>query len=359
MIPHKHACGPRLIVLLLGLAFLNAVFVRTPAQAAENQQVYRIAYVEASPYWNYPQYLKRLRAALNDEGWGARVSFPDDLHFSFGKGDEARKTYREQARAILARNDYDLLLSFGTEATMALLAENIWGRPIIGCSINNPIAADIVKSRYDSGSPYFTTAFNSEASKYMFLIFHELVQFKRLGIMYNNSEASRIYSYVAEAHEVARDRGFTVVEYDRLRADESLEDCMAGVRSLHEQGMDALFVSSLTCVDLEQNDPSPMYDFLYAKKIPTFAVEDKEQVKRFALMGHSLYDEKALALFQARQAKAILSGKKPGELPMTVPFNYKLLINLTAASKLGITFSLDVLRTADEIYLEQDGAKKD
>lgn len=330
-----------------------------PAPPPPAGKVFRIAYLETGPYWSYDEMLAKIRAGLAHHGWAKAVVFPADLRFSLGWGDENRSEYRNRVREIFRREDIDLLLSFGTEATQAVLAENTGKFPIVATSITNPLAAGIVKSATDSGAPNFTTFLNTEAGPYMFIVFHQLAKFKKLGLMYTNTEAGKIYAYVRDAREVGRELGFSVLEYDQLSSAETVEECVKGVKDLLARGAEALFMPNLNCVDLQSNDPTPIYSLLEARRIPTFAADDREQVKHFATMGLLIFDDKAAGIFQAKQIINSLMGKRPGDLSMIMPHNYHLMINLESAAHCGIDLSPNVLIATDELYLKQLRLKKD
>ncbi len=354
--------GQCLFGMLFFILLLGSVLCTGQGQAAQRsaevskqteQRVFTIAYIETGHYWSYDNLLAGIKEGLKKQGWGARVVFPDELRVSLGWGDENRAHYREKARELLQRKDYDLLLSFGTEATQAVLAENNGRVPIVAGSISNPLVAGIVKSSTDSGASNFTTAFNTMAGQNMFLIFHQIVGFTKLGILYNNTEAGKSYSFVNDAREVGRDVGFSVLEYDKLSASETVDECLTGIKELHKLGADAVFLSDLNCVDLEAVDPSPIYAYLDANKIANFSSTNRELVRNFAMMGLLLFDDRAVGNFQARQIIDILSGAIPGSLSMLVPYNYRLLINLEVIANNGIPMLPATLIEADEIFLKQ------
>ncbi len=338
---------PALALLLLMWA--------APAWAAP-EKVFRLAVVQANPYWSYSQTLEYVREYLREAGWGERTSFPDELHFVWGGGGESGEDHRQKAREILDRDDCDLILSFGTTATRALLAENENGRPIVGLAISNPLAAGFIAGTEHSGSERFTTVtYKEQPGRYMFILFHELMKFKSMGFMYHDGEDARQYTYLEEAREVARERGFELVEHNGLGAEEALEDCARAARELMDRGAEALFIPNIRCFDSKTDDLRPIFEDIYERKILTFASEDREMVRDFALAGLIFSDVASQARFQADQIIQILSGRSPGQVDMLMPFNSRIMLNLAAAERLGLKLSIKMLTICDEIYMTLPG----
>jgi len=366
--------------LISALTILAAL---SGAGSAAGQVPFRLAYVEAEPYWSYDEHFDEFKKALEALGWGGRVSYPPELHFSWG---ERTADYPGRARSLLAREDCDLILSFGTEASRVLLAENKkYGRRILGLSISNPQGAGLIDSPEDSGSPHFSTiSFGEVPGPYMFVLFHHLVKFKKLGLMYQNSRSGRAYAYLDDARQAARDRGFELVEHSAVGPRESPEDCLAAVEDLIGRGVDAIFIPNIQCfgamppkraggdgdrptmsgpVRDGQTPPSPyipeklvpIYEKIYQSRVATFAAEDEAQVRLFALMGLLFSDPESLGALQAEQAVRILSGEEPGSLPMVAPFRCQFLLNLAAAERLGLSFGPEVVSLSDRLYLTLPG----
>jgi ABC-type uncharacterized transport system substrate-binding protein len=314
-------------------------------------KAFRIAYLESAPYRVFGVLYSNIRSQLEALGWGGEVIvFPQELHYTLGEDTKDKRMIEE----IYAKGGFDLLLSFGTEATKQALGANSGKVPIVGTSISDAIAADIVPSKTDSGTDNFTTALNIAAGSFMVMAFHQIANFKKLGILYSDTQIGRIFSYVDDVAEVAREHGFEIVSYPHLSVVSTVEECLAGVKYLHSQGVDAVFVGALPCIDLQIVDPSPIYSFLDSKHIPVFVAENKEQVKHFATIGMTIFNEDEIATFHAEQIIRILSGTKPRDLPMIIPFNFRLQINLDAVRENKLNLRLESLLNADEIYLRRD-----
>jgi ABC-type uncharacterized transport system substrate-binding protein len=314
-------------------------------------KVFRVAYLDSGAYWSADSLFGKIRARLKAAGWGKAVVFPQDLHVSlnWGKNPEAEKAL---VAALLTRKDVDLVLSFGTIANQTILALNS-DIPVIGVGMTNPVAANIVKSKTDSGRDNYTAAVNSVPDSFMFLALQQIVNFKKLGILYSDDPVGRIYAFLDGAREVARESGFELLEYGKLSTQDTVEECLAGVKDLRARGAEVIFLGGLFCIDLQQNDPAPIYAYLDEHHIPSFVADDRDQVRRFATFGIINFSEDDVAVMHARQMIHIFSGTKPRDLPMMAPFNFQLLINLESATHNRVDLPLETLMYADEIYLER------
>jgi ABC-type uncharacterized transport system substrate-binding protein len=316
------------------------------------EKTFRVAYLDSGSYWAYDSLFTKIRAKLDARGWGEAVVFPQERHYSL-EWNTDKHFQKSRLQEVFQQGGFDLLLVLGTMATQSVLEENPGHIPIVGGSINDAVAARIVPSTTDSGADNFTTPLNVASGAFMLLALRQMVSFGKLGILYSDTSAGRIYAFVDDAIEVARENGFEILSYPYLSPQETVAECLAGVKDLQARGAEIIFLGTLSCIDLQMVDPTPIYDFLESKNIPTFAANDRDQVRYFATMGIINFNEDEMADFHAEQIIRILSGAKPRDLPMVVPFNFRLLINLEAVRKSKLNLSLGVLLNADEIYMQK------
>lgn len=184
----------------------------------------------------------------------------------------------------------------------------------------------------------------------MFRVFHDVVRFRKMGIMYPDTPDGRVYAALGDAQGIASELGFSLVQYSGLSSAETADECRKGLEALREQGMDAFFIGPLNCFDIEGNDFAPLLDTLTAWKIPTFARDGSEYVKAGALMGFSTWDFGPIGVFHARQARAIFSGTSPRQLSMQDGTEPSIALNLLTAKAIGFEFPFDVLVVADELH---------
>ena len=180
------------------------------------------------------------------------------------------------------------------------------------------------------------------------------VGFQRLGLIYSLAQNSKLYANVEEAHKIARERGFEVVEYGRISAAETEEECMEGLRWLVDQGIDAFYIPTIACFDYSLNLKSSrkLLTFLMEKNIPSFAREGTVGVRSGALMGLSTLDLSDEGDFLANMIISILQGAKPRSIPMVMSTPPSLSLNMYTAQEIGFYPTFDMLTACDVIFRE-------
>ena len=232
----------------------------------------------------------------------------------------------------------------------ALLAENNGKTPIMSVDVADPAGAGIVDRATGKGAANLTIRYTKDKWFKVFALFHEALPFLRLGIMYHDSPEGLSYSNVREAREVARERGFTLVEYPFLDKAESMESCTKGVDRLLTAGVDAFYISALNCFDWTQANPQAIFDTLNAHHIKTFARDGSVHVRRGALMGLSTLDYVPLGKFYADHIAAQLGLLPPNTQLETAAYTPKIALNLVTAQKMGMDLPLILLISADELF---------
>ena len=307
------------------------------------------AYFEAGPYWEFSLLQKEIIKALRQRGVEQYFVFPDEFYISPG-WDAPESVYRAEARKLMSNPAIDVIISMGTEATKALLLENNGKTPIMSVDVADPAGAGIVDPVTGKGAANLTIRYTKNKWFKVFALFHEALPFRRLGIMYHNSPEGLSYSNVREAREVARERGFNLVEYPFLDKTESLESCTKGVNRLMQEGVDAFYISALNCFDWTQSNPQQIFDVLNAAKIKTFARDGSVHVSKGALMGLSTLDYVPLGKFYADHMAAKLGLLPPNTQLEEAAYTPKIALNLVTAQKMGMDLPLVLLISADELF---------
>lgn len=349
-----HPCSPPglfganrgwLFFLLLGV-FL--AFAPMPVHARD-VSVKRIGYLEAGHFWLFDRTYAAFIHAL-DSNSAIHAEYPPDASHSPGWEPENMARLPVLAKALMQRQDLDLIVGMGTAAVKALLAANNGSTPILGMGMADPVAAGVVRDVTDSGVDNFTCQVIVDRWTTMFRVFHDVVRFKKLGVLYQNTPEGRVYAALNDVQAIAPELGFSVAEYGKLSTAETDDECRRGLEKLREEGMDAFFIGPLNCFDWDSNDVAALLELLNDWKIPTFARDGSDFVKAGALMGFSTWNFGPTGEFLANQAVAILSGSAPRSISMLDRMEPTIAINLETAAKIGFHFPLDVLVVSDEIF---------
>lgn len=327
-----------------------SVFLSGPVVAqGMDIQAKRIGYLEAGRFWLFDRTFTVFQQALARHP-DIRCAYPEDAHKSPGWEPENMARLPQVASELMHRKDLDLIVGLGTAAVKALLVANTGQIPILGMGMADPVAAGVVTGISDSGVDNFTCRIVADRWSIMFRVFHDVVGFSTLGILYQNTPEGRVYASLDDAHAMASELGFTVLEYGGLSSAETDDECRAGLEHLRKQGMDAFFIGPLNCFDKEKNDVGALLELINAWKIPTFARDGEDFVRAGALMGFSTWNFVPTGEFLAHQALAIFKGALPRSIAMVDRIEPTIAINLATASKIGFEFPLDVLVVSDQIF---------
>ncbi len=316
------------------------------------KKIYKIGYLEPAPYWIFSHELDAIKKALAEMGWKDKIEFPADAFFNPGREDDKKPLWSKRADELMARKDIDLIITAGTDATATMLKANNGKTPIVAISVSDPIKSKFVLNEKDSGVDNFNVRVAPNQYKRMFEIFHDVVGFKKLGLVYWDTENGKRYTNLDDAHLVAKERGFEVIEYKKVSESGAAEDCLKGLEELVSKKIDAFFIPSLNCFDWQASNMKMLLDFLSEKKIPTFARNGTRDVKGGALMGFSSIDFSSRGKFIADKIVRIFQGEKPRSLPMIDNAIPKISINLHVAKKIGFNPPFDILAASDELFQE-------
>jgi len=344
---------------LLG-ALLGCVLLLTsvaPSLAANDRKrtapatvkTYRVAVLEAGQNWMHDRIFKAVQLALAEKGWSDKVQFPTDAHSintwtTMGKAGTMR-----MAAQLMQRKDIDLIIAMGTEPAQALLACNNGHTPVIAMTLSDPIGSGVVKNAQDSGVNNFTTCVMPDQWLNMLRLFHTVVRFKKLGVIYEDTAAGRTYTSLEDTRDVVREKGAALIEFPHLKRGASVNECQAGLMWLVSSGVDAVYLPDIPCFDWTANDPRPLLNYLREHKVATFARTGLPLVQLGALMGAYDFDLKPLGKFHAAQMISIFQGTQPRKLKMVMPDAMGLSLNLKTARMMGRDLSPDVLVNADVI----------
>ncbi|MCC2597569.1 hypothetical protein LKR43_14630 [Pusillimonas sp. MFBS29] len=355
----------------------SQLFQTTPIKKADGTR-WRIAYVESGEYADYPATLAAVIQGLQRLGW---LTLDDDMPEGVSGHDlwiwlgrHTQSTYLElvpdawwqpgnfdaeqrapMREAIAARieqqHDIDLIIAMGTWAGQDLRALGPPVPTIVG-STSDPLAAKISDSATDSGRDNLHTRIEPERYQRQVRLFHEIVPFKELGIVYEDSEAGRSYGAVAAVEQVGQELGFKIrhchAQSNSMTTEQAIDNALQCYQQLADQNVDAVYVT--THRGVTSTSIRALAQILEKAKIPSFSMAGSRDVKQGILLSLAQADLSYVGLFHAETIARVLNGAKPRQLSQLWVDPPKIALNLGTARIIGFDPPVDILLAADEVY---------
>ncbi|NYT58036.1 hypothetical protein H0A65_03765 [Alcaligenaceae bacterium] len=353
------------------------LFHTTPVTKSDNAR-WRIGYVESGEYADYPATLAAVILGLQRLGWltldgdlpeglsghdlwiwlsqhaqSPYLELVQDAWWQPGNFDAEQRAPMRLAIAerIKQQHDIDLIIAMGTWAGQDLRELGPPVPTIVG-STSDPLAAKISDSATDSGRDNLHTRIEPERYQRQVRLFHEIVPFKELGIVYEDSEAGRSYAAVAAVEQVGRELGFTIkhchAQSSSIPTEQAIDNALACYRQLADQNVGAVYVTTHRGVTSES--VRTLAHMLEKAKIPSFSMAGSKEVKQGILLSLAQADLSYVGLFHAETIARVLNGAKPRQLSQLWVDPPKIALNLGTARIIGFDPPVDILLAADEVY---------
>ena len=351
-----------------------------------NGKPWRIAYCQSGEFVNYASTLYALANGLSELGWidiqglpytpgqkearlmwewlathsGGYVEFVPDAYYSLEKNStgENGETPQQIVAKLTARRDIDLILVMGTQAG-ELLAKRQPQVPTLVFSTSNAVQSGIIQSVNDSGVDNLWAHVEPTRYQRQIEIFHDLFAFKKLGMVYDDSPAGKVYAAVADVEKVAMERGFeitsVIVPDKQNNRAAHRQQMLAAYEQLVQDGVDAVYCSLY--LDRDVIELSQLFAPLYEKKIPVFSQMGVAEVKNGALLSVSRADFVGLGKFGAYTMTQVFHGIPLRQLPQIFENTPSIVLNLEVAEKVHYNPPFEVLLVADEIYPKIENKK--
>ena len=279
------------------------------------------------------------------------ITFVQDAHYSLnlpGAG-EAVKERLQQTK------DIDLMLVMGTAAGR-LLADDTHETPVMVFSTSNAVEAGIIDRVEDSGQNHIWAHMDAQRYQRQINVFHDIFQFQRLGIVYEDSPEGRIYAALEDVNRLSKILNFQVVtrtvsesagEADRERYHQEL---LQAYEELAAE-TDAFYLTAGTR-DIQQLQG--LLTPFHQAGIPVFSQMGGGEVQRGALLSLYRADFSGVGLFGAHQVGQVLNGATPRSLSQVYGDTPSIVLNIAAAEATGYQPPFEILLIADEIYHTMD-----
>ena len=231
------------------------------------------------------------------------------------------------------------------------LANNQHSVPTIVMSTSDPVEAGIIESQHDSGYDHVHARVDPYRYERQLRIFYDIIQFKKLGIAFEDSIYGRSYSAIDTVEKVAADIGFEVVKcYTKSDISDTDVASRSVVRCFEElsQQVDAIYVTIQGGVNTESIPK--LVEIANKNSIPTFSQLGAKEVQQGFLFSISRPGFKPAGLFLSATIAQILNGAKPRQLKQLFEESPSIAINLKTAEIVGLYLYADILAAADTIY---------
>jgi putative tryptophan/tyrosine transport system substrate-binding protein len=246
---------------------------------------------------------------------------------------------RALAKELIDRQP-DVILAGTTPVTTALVKETRT-IPIVFAVVSDPVGAGFVDSLPRPGRNV-TGFINEEGTmggKWLELLREVAPRFTRAGIMFNPETAPGGGTYFLGSFETAAQAMKVETIIARVRSDAEIESAIAAL------GQDAaLVVMTDSFMGVHRGT---VIAAALRHKVPTI-YDAVVFAREGGLLG---YGASNADLFRrsADYVDRILRGAKPADLPVQVPVQYELAINLNTAKTLGLEVPLFFQQRADEV----------
>lgn len=368
---------PVLLAFSLGTVVLLMLLYTRPCEAAQTRvdTAWRLAYIETTPHAEFTNIVLNLAKALEKQGLIPKVNIPPDLrhhgkalwqwlsrntaggkiqflpdgYYTAARHSEQRLANKNALlRRIREQGDVDLLLALGTRAGMDMATDE-HSVPTFVLGSTDPLHAGITRTLDDSGRDHVFVQTLPRRQQRQLQLFHKMFQFKRLGVMYEDTQEGRALVGMHNVEEAARQDGYTLV-HCRLdpsgtsqQRDDNLRQCLQQLAA----SSDAVYLTyALDLYDLSLGEV--LQPFIKAE-IPSFSQRGVADTREGALMSLSEWNYIEMGQSVAQALQQVMQGATPRSLEQEFTARLGLAINLRMAALIDWDMPPAALVAVDEL----------
>ena len=316
------------------VALSSAAIWPLAARAQQPGKLPTIGFLGASTASAMSQWIAAFAQRLHELGWIENRTVA--IEYRWGEGRDER--YREIA-AEFVRLKVDAILSSGTEAS--LVAKQATSTiPIVVTAVGDPVGSGLVTSlaRPRGNVTGLSIVSPDTASKRLELLREAVPDLRRLAILLPEDNPVNVEE-ARQVQEAAATLGLGAFSIP-IR---SAEDIVPAFEGLKERA-DALYVAANP---LLLSNIVRISILAVGARLPTIS-GNREYVQGGEFLAYGP-DFAAIYRRAGDFFDKILRGTKPGDIPVEQPTKFDLVINLTTAKVLGLTFPPSLLARADEV----------
>jgi ABC-type uncharacterized transport system substrate-binding protein len=368
-----------LVVIIIILSSINPIesadrFQTKPT--THNGKKWIIGYYEGGPYINYPANLRAIVDGLVKLGWmdktaiaemadptdskslwavlsktsSAYLRFDPQIYYSANWDKTLRERNRKAAIKALERMQIDLIIAMGTWAGQDL-ANNEHAVPVMVVSSSDPVKSGIIKSASYSGFAHVHAKCDPNRYIRQVRLFHDIIGFKRLGVVYENSLVGKSYAAIEDIEMVAARNGFQTVTCEAPWSGVTQQNRTRNLVACHKMlapRIDALFLTVHKGVDAKHMNE--ILAPLIAHNIPTWSQRGPQEVRNGALLSIARGGFGPVGRYHAKIMAKIFNGADPGQLNQIFEDPKNIAINLNTAKAIGFKPPKGLMMVADDIY---------
>ncbi len=373
------------------LLFILSVFLILPGASFAGEQLFkveptknngekwRVGYYEGGAYINYQKQLTETVRGLMQLGWletadlpkqsdestdtlwkwlsteakSEYIQFVADAHYSaYWEKDMRSKVEDEIVLRLNNVKDIDLMIGMGTWAGKGLANYRHRTNTLV-FSTSNPISSGIIKSVEDSGFDHVHVRVDPKRNERQLKVFHEMIGFQKLGVVYEDSLAGRSYAAIDTIEALAKTHNFEIVRChtksdisDKKLAEEGVINCF---KELVEEA-DAIYVTQQGGVN--SRSVPLLVEIANKYKIPTFSQSGAGEVSYGILASLSRAGYKYVGRFHAETIAKVFNGAQPNQLNQLYEEPPKIALNLKTAEIIGFDPPIVLLGATDELFDE-------
>lgn len=349
----------------------------------EREKKLKIAIIQSDVYYEYYEAFTSIYSALESLGWiketdilkknyvtninflttlkdrdySEYIEFSPQLYYSFGS-DEVNakdKKFLDLMKQI-NNGEVDLVILMGTLASQIVLTTPDYHTPTLVDAVTDPIGSGILVSETDSGKDFLTGRVDKNQYIRQVKLFHDVIGFDKLALIYEDSENGRSYAAVDSVEAVSKETGFQIINNHNAMAEPSEKE-LAKAYKMYLDALDSVCPQSQAIFlgvsgGLEDLNMPNVVEKLVKYKIPSFTMEGTYMVKKGAMLGVS---GKETGMYNAKKIAMILNGAVPRNLTQIYEKTPRISINLKMTKLINYDVPVDVVKSADEIFYSIEG----
>jgi putative ABC transport system substrate-binding protein len=280
--------------------------------------------------------LDAVRDGVKDALAAAGYKEGENLTFVYKSAQGNAATAAQIARQF-AGEEPTVIVPISTPSAQAVAAATR-DIPIVFSAVSDPVGAQLVKTMDKPGANVTGLSDMSPVAEHIALIKEILPNVKKLGFLYNSGEANSV-SLLAALKAEADKAGIEVIESAATKTAE----VQGAMRALVGKA-DAVYVPTDNTIISALESAVGVAE---ESKLPLFTA-DTDSVSRGAIaaLGFNYYD---VGKQTGDIVVRVLKGEKVGEIPATVAKGTDLVVNKTAAAKMGVTLPEAVVARATKV----------